>query len=230
MLDTVIAAETPEGMLLELHPAGIPARFTAFLLDWLIRIAALWVAAVVRTVTGGVGTAGWLIFLFALEWLYPIAFELTPAGATPGKRAVGLRVVMLNGLPVTPAAAIARNILRAADFLPFAYGAAIVTILLRQDCRRLGDIAAGTLVVHDTRPAAASPLSEVSPVAPLRTLSLRDQAALVALAARAPRLTGERLDELAAMAAVVSGDAGRAGPEVTGRVLGVAQWVLGRRR
>jgi len=56
-----------------------------------------------------------------------------------------------------------------------------------------------------------------------------DQAAVIALAARAPRLTPERLDELAALAAPASGDGGRSGPEVTRRVLGVAQWVLGRR-
>jgi hypothetical protein len=60
-------------------------------------------------------------------------------------------------------------------------------------------------------------------------ISQEDQAALIALAARAPNLTSERLDELAALAAVVSGDAGRSGPDVTKRVLGVAHWALGRR-
>jgi uncharacterized RDD family membrane protein YckC len=94
---------------------------------------------------GGIGVAFWLILLFALEWLYPIAFELTASGATPGKRAFGLRVTMDNGLPVTAAAAVTRNLLRAADFLPFGYGFAIVSMLLRRDCRRLGDIAAATM-------------------------------------------------------------------------------------
>ena len=60
-------------------------------------------------------------------------------------------------------------------------------------------------------------------------MSPSEQAAVVTLAERAPRLTPERLDELAAIAAWVSGDAGRSGPEVTRRVLGVAQWLLGRR-
>ena len=71
--------------------------------------------------------------------------------------------------------------------------------------------------------------NEVAPVVPARPLTLRDQAAVIALAARAHRLTAERLDELAALAATVSGDAGRSGPDVTRRVLGVAQWALGRR-
>jgi uncharacterized RDD family membrane protein YckC len=215
MIDTVVTAETPEGMLLELQPAGLAARFQAFMIDWGIRLTAAFVTAILTSVLGGVGTAFWLIGLFALEWLYPIAFELTPAGATPGKRVIGLKVVMESGLPVTPAASIARNILRVADFLPFAYAGAIVSILVRGDCRRLGDIAAGTLVVYSSRVTSPSPLSDVAPVPPARTLTLADQAALVALAARAPRLTSERLDELAALAAVVSGDAGRSGTRVT---------------
>ena len=67
------------------------------------------------------------------------------------------------------------------------------------------------------------------PVIPASPLAPRDQAAIVALAARAPTLTNDRLDELAALAASVSGDRGKAGPNVTRRVLGVAQWAMGRR-
>jgi hypothetical protein len=136
---------------------------------------------------------------------------------------------MDNGLPVTPAASLTRNLLRAADFLPFGYGFAIVSMLLRRDFKRLGDIAAGTLVVHEPRAVPRIALDDVAPVVPARTLAPQDQAAVVALAARAPRLTAERLDELAALAATVSGDAGQSGPDVTRRVLGVAQWALGRR-
>jgi uncharacterized RDD family membrane protein YckC len=230
MLDTVTATETPEGMLLELRPASLVARFNAFLVDWLIRLIVLVAAAIAFALLGGLGTAFWLISLFLLEWLYPVVFELLPAGATPGKRMLNLQVVMTSGLPVTPAASLARNVLRAADFLPFAYAAAIASVLLRADCRRLGDLAGGTIVVHRARVAAVSPVRDVAPLAPVRPLTLADQAALVSLASRSPRLSAERLDELAALAAAVSGDAGRSGPEVTARVLGVAQWVLGRRR
>jgi uncharacterized RDD family membrane protein YckC len=228
-LDTVVAAETPEGILLELRPAGLSARFCAFLIDWVIRLAILYTASVTALVAGAIGVSFWLILLFALEWFYPVAFELTAAGATPGKRVFRLRVVMDNGLPVTPAAAITRNLLRVADFLPFGYGFAVVSMMLRRDSKRLGDIAAATLVVHDARPARRIGLEDVSPVAPARSLSPRDQAAVIALAARAPTLTGSRLVELAAMAAAASGDAGRAGPDVTRRVLGVARCLLGHR-
>jgi uncharacterized RDD family membrane protein YckC len=228
-LDTVVTAETPEGILLELHPAGLSARFYAFAVDWLIRLAVVYAAAVTMTVMGGVGVAFWLILFFALEWFYPVAFELSASGATPGKRIFGLKVVMDNALPVTPAAAVTRNVLRVADFLPFGYGFAIVSMLVRRDCKRLGDIAAATIVVHEARAAPRIALEDVPPIAPVRPLAPHDQASVIALAARAPTLTAERLDELAALAASVSGDDGRAGPEVTRRVLGVAQWLLGRR-
>ena len=231
VLDTVVTAETPEGILLELRPAGLSARFYAFLIDWLIRLAVLYAVLIGVTVLqmSGLGFALLAILGFAMEWFYPVVFELSRSGASPGKRVFGLRVVMDNGLPVTPGASLTRNLLRAADFLPFFFGFGIVSMLLRRDCKRLGDIAAATLVVHDARAAAKIELGQVAPLAPARLLSQADQSAVIALAARAPSLTGERLDELAALAAQVSGDEGRSGPEVTRRVLGVAVWLLGRR-
>jgi uncharacterized RDD family membrane protein YckC len=229
LLDSVVAAETPEGILLELRPAGLSARFCAFLIDWLIRLAIINAAAFVVGLLGGIGVAFWFILLFVLEWFYPIAFELGRAGATPGKRTMGLKVVMDNGLPVTPAASITRNLLRFADFLPLGYGFAIVSMLVRGDSKRLGDVAAATLVVHQHRAAPKATLEMVVPLAPVRSLSARDQSALIALAARAPTLTVERLDELAGLARSIQGGEPRADAEVTRRVLGVAQWLLGRR-
>jgi uncharacterized RDD family membrane protein YckC len=229
VLDSVVAAETPEGILLELRPAGMSSRFCAYLIDELIRMAILYAAAFVLMFVGGVGFAFWLILYFLLEWFYPVVFELGRNGATPGKRAMGLKVVMDNGLPITPAASLTRNLLRFADVLPAFYGAAIICVLLRSDGKRLGDMAAATLVVHLPRPAPKATLDMVVPVAPARTLSPRDQSALIALAARAPTLTVERLDELAGMAASVQGESRSSDAEVTRRVLGVAQWLLGRR-
>ena len=84
-----------------------------------------------------------------------MVFELHASGATPGKRVFNLKVVMDNGLPVTPAASMTRNLLRVADFLPFGFGFAIASMLVRRDYKRLGDIAAATLVVHEQRPAPA---------------------------------------------------------------------------
>jgi uncharacterized RDD family membrane protein YckC len=84
VLDTVVAAETPEGILLELRPAGLSARFYALLLDWLIRLAIAYGAVLVAAFMGGFGTAFWLILYFVLEWFYPVLFELGRSGATPG--------------------------------------------------------------------------------------------------------------------------------------------------
>jgi len=229
VVDTVVAAETPEGILLELRPAGLSVRFFAFVIDWIVRLMVLYAAAIAAQLMGGVGMAFWLILLFGLEWFYPVIFELMPAGSTPGKKVMGLKVVMDNGLPVTPAASFARNLLRAADFLPFGFGFAIASMLMRSDCKRLGDLAAGSIVVYVPAEAARVSPAVVPPIAPARPIPAADQAAVIALAVRAPTLTMARLDELAALAASVSGDDGRSGPEVTRRVLGVAQWVLGRR-
>src|SRR5262245_35411415 len=140
----------------------------------------------------------------------------------------GLKTVMDNGLPITPAASFARNLLRVADFLPMAYGFAVISMLVRQDFKRLGDIAAATLVVHQPKPVPNMPLSNVEPLAPAFPLAIRDQTALIALAGRAGGLTAERLDELAAIAAPSAGVT-QPGPATTRRVLGVARWLLGWR-
>jgi len=229
ILDTIVSAETPEGILLELRPAGLTARCYAFLVDSLIKLAVIYAFEILALFAGGIGIGLSLILLFALEWLYPVVFELSRWGATPGKRSQGLKVVMDNGLPITPAASFTRNLLRAADFLPFAYGFAVVSMLVRRDFKRLGDLAAATLVVYRPRPAGKIAASDIPPLAPAIAVAPQDQAAVISLAARAPRLTSERLDELAALAAAVCGDQGHSGPQVTRRVLGVAQWFLGRR-
>jgi uncharacterized RDD family membrane protein YckC len=229
VLDTIVTAETPEGILLELRPAGLTGRAYAFLLDLLIRILLFSTLQFLAALAGRVGVAFTLILLFALEWLYPVFFELTRWGASPGKRALGLKVVMDNGLPITPAASVTRNLLRAADFLPFLYGFALVSMLVRRDFKRLGDIAAATLVVYQPRAPRKSTAPDIAPLPPAIPITAQDQAAVIALSTRATRLTAERLDELAALAAPISGDDGRSGPEVTRRVLAVAQWFLGRR-
>jgi uncharacterized RDD family membrane protein YckC len=229
-LDTTLDRETPEGIALELRPAGVPARACAFLIDFMIRALVFYLVSLATMLLGELRTATLLIVFFLLEWLYPVAFELGRAGATPGKSALGLKVVMDSGLPVTPGASLTRNLLRTADFMPLAYGLGLVCMLTRSDFRRIGDIAAATLVVHRPRAAPVAVLPQVQPRAPAIALGQREQAVLIALAARAPLLTGSRLHELASMAAPAVGESpASANAALTDRVLGVAQWLLGRR-
>jgi uncharacterized RDD family membrane protein YckC len=75
-LDTVVAVETPEGIALELRPAGLVVRFYAFVVDWTVRLALLYAVAMVTSFMGGIGVALWLILVFACEWVYPMVFEL----------------------------------------------------------------------------------------------------------------------------------------------------------
>jgi uncharacterized RDD family membrane protein YckC len=227
-LDTIYTAETPEGIALSLRPAGIVSRCLAWTIDFGIRLGIFVAAAVTVGALGGMGTAFLLITYFALEWFYPVAFELTPGGATPGKRMMGLHVVMDSGLPVTPAASIIRNLLRAADFLPAFYGLGTASMLLRPDFKRLGDLAAGTLVVYADTVRLHGELPPADPAAPARPLVPREQVAIVSWAGRAARLTPERLEELARMAEPVLAPA-RAESPATPRLLALAHWVLGRR-
>ena len=128
-LDTRYAAETPEGIALWLRPAGLVPRFYAYLVDLLIRLVVFAVGSIVLARFGAFGGGLAVLLLFLLEWLYPVVFELGPGAATPGKRMVGLAVVMDTGLPVTPAASLTRNLLRAADFLPSLYAFVALAML-----------------------------------------------------------------------------------------------------
>ncbi len=227
-LDTLTSAETPEGIALALRPAGVVARAGAFAIDLLIRGALMLAVSMVATPLGRFGSGLALILWFALEWFYPVLFELLPGGATPGKRALGLRVTMDSGLPITPAASLLRNLLRTADFLPFAYGLGLATVLMRRDFKRLGDIAAGTIVVHVQRATLHGALPEAAPAAPAHPLTPRAQAAVIAWAGRSTRITEARLAELAQLAAPVTG-VNAASRDAVLRLLSVANWLMGKR-
>ncbi|MEO8309669.1 MAG: RDD family protein [Caldimonas sp.] len=228
-LDTRYAAETPEGIALWLRPAGVVARIYAYLLDALIRVIFFSVCVLLLTLLGTLGTALSMVLFFLLEWLYPVAFELSPGAATPGKRLLGLSVVMDTGLPITPAASLTRNLLRGADFLPSLYAFGLLSMLFRHDFKRLGDIAAGTLVVHASRDGALRGTPPPAPArAPAVPLSARAQAAIVAWAGRVARLTEARADELAEIAVPVVAPRAMGGDRVAALV-GVAHWLLGRR-
>lgn len=229
-LDTLYQVETPEGIALHLRPAGVAPRMLAYAIDSLIRLIIAIIVLPLLGSLGGLGMALSLICYFLLEWFYPVFFELTFRGATPGKRALGLKVVLDSGVPVTPAASILRNLLRAVDFMPFLYGFALVTMLVRRDFKRLGDLAAGTLVVHARVVKLHDDIPNGPALAPARALSLGEQAAVIAWAGRAKRLSPARLDELAEIAEpVTTRPSAVAATSATERLMAVAQWLLGNR-
>ena len=225
-LDTLRRVETPEGIALTLRTAGAVPRALAFLVDLLIRLGIFLVCAMVLGRVEGLGVGLLLVAAFALEWFYPVLFELSRAAATPGKRAMNLRVVMDDGMPVTLAASLLRNLLRVVDFLPFLYLSGVLSMLWRPDFKRLGDIVAGTLVVHDQDVALHGNPPPAAPTAPARPLTPAQQTAIVDWALRAPRLTVARAEELAALALPVLAE----GPGTPGqRLLALAHWALGER-
>jgi uncharacterized RDD family membrane protein YckC len=227
-IDTILTAETPEGIAISIRPAGFAVRATAFLIDAAIRIVFLMICSTALAAGGKFGGGVLLIFLFVLNWLYAVIFELTAAAATPGKRIMGLVVLMANGLPITPAGCLIRNLLRVVDALPLFYAFGIVCILLRNDSRRIGDLAGGTVVAYrdDVQPAGS--LAAADPVPPPITLSRRQQIAIMSFGFRVGRLTPQRAEEIAELAAAAVHDT-PARLSLTTRLVGVARWLHGDR-
>lgn len=161
--DTVSIA-TPEGVEIEIPLAGIGSRLAARLLDALIQgaIAALflWLAASSGDLDSASDAAVAIIailIIFGVLFVYNVAFEAFGGGRTPGKRAVGLRVVGMRGEPIGLAAAAVRNLLRFIDEYLTLWIVALVSMVRSDLNQRVGDIAADTLVVRErsTKDAAA---------------------------------------------------------------------------
>jgi uncharacterized RDD family membrane protein YckC len=226
MLDTRQAVATPEGVDLTLVPAGAVARVSAFAIDLLIRLVLLGVVAAVLSLLGAFGTGLILLIAFLIEWFYPVAFEVLAKGATPGKRSFGLCVVEADGRPVGFAASVIRNLLRTADFLPFLFGFGILFMLFHPRFQRLGDLAAGTLVVWAPAPLKPPALPAAPVQGPGLKLRLNEQKAIIAFAERSPRLSASRQQELGNILEPLTHAQGEAG--VT-RLRGMARWLAGER-
>ena len=225
MLDTYREVVTPEGVALHLPAAGPVPRALAWGIDLAIRIGVLLLVAMVLGLLGAAGQGLYLIVLFLVFWAYPILFEALWNGQTPGKKAMGLRVVNGDGAPVGWLPAITRNLLRTVDMLPFGYTTGLLACLADPYGRRLGDLVAGTLVLHEpasTRTAA--PINAV--LAPQLALRPAEQAAVVAFGERAPLLSPARQEELADIVEPLTGARGQGGVL---RLFGMANWLLGRR-
>src|SRR6267142_1488046 len=153
--------ETPEHVDVQFELAGVGSRLAAGLLDLVLLILgllALWIGG--GTVLGSLLTApgmarswlsaGMIILTFCFLWGYFTLFEALNGGRTPGKQALGIRVVMDTGRSITPAAAVVRNLVRFVDcYFPIPFFPALLSMFLHPSNKRPGDMAAGTIVVRD---------------------------------------------------------------------------------
>ena len=225
MLDTVRVVDTPEGIALRLPAAGPMPRALAWCIDLVIRFGILWAFSMVLALLGKSGMGLYLVLLFLVFWGYPILCEGLWNGQTPGKRALGLRVVAGDGAPVGWLAAIVRNLMRTVDMLPLGHACGLVSSLADPWGRRLGDLVAGTLVVHVRMLQPLPAVHAVDAHAPQVALRPEDQVAVLAFAERAPRLTLERQMELADIVAPMTGARREDGVV---RLAGIARWLSGR--
>jgi uncharacterized RDD family membrane protein YckC len=184
---------TPEGVDLRLKIGSYAERAAAFLLDVLIVAAALAALTLLvglaawrlrLGVAMEIAAIVWLLGFFGLRYFYFVVFELRPGAATPGKRRLGLRVIARDGGRLTADAVFARNAMRELEvFLPAAFllaqgqgvdawlitlgaiwsGVFVVFPLFNRDRLRLGDIVAGTMVVHAPRRVLRADLSQSPP-------------------------------------------------------------------
>jgi uncharacterized RDD family membrane protein YckC len=158
---------TPEGVQLALPLAHLGSRFVAIAIDLAIGAVALAITILgAIAATGGlvasiVAAAGVLVFYIG----YHVVFEVFGGGRTLGKRAVGLRVVTDGGTAVGLRASLIRNVLLLLEGLTVFYLPAAASVLMSAHNQRLGDLAAGTLVVRDARATKVAPpkLPEIEP-------------------------------------------------------------------
>lgn len=204
-LDTTVAFVTPEGIELSLSPAGPLSRGLAWLIDLGLRIILYIALALILGWAGGLGKGLILLGLFLIEWFYPVIFELH-SGMTPGKRAMGLLVVHDDGTPVSWSASLLRNLLRAVDLLPFFNVIGLITMIVNPQFKRLGDLAAGTIVVYRRREKPVYDIPRFPPQPPPLSLKVEEQRLILDFCERAAGLSSERRKELAALLPFLTGD------------------------
>ncbi|HEX6373677.1 MAG TPA: stage II sporulation protein M [Longimicrobium sp.] len=196
LADRQVDVETPEHVAIGYELADLGSRFTALLLDGLLivlGVLGIWMGVLALAFTVGldgaimgIGLGLTILAGFVLMWGYFVFYEGLRDGQTPGKRRMGIRVVHDGGFPVTVRGAAVRNLMRLIDIQPapsFALGG--LAMMLHPQTKRLGDLAAGTVVVRDR---TGQPIPEES-------------AAAAPVALGRPRLTDE---EFAALEMYVS--------------------------
>lgn len=235
MLDTIKNTETPEGVELKLTCVSFYARSIAWLIDAIIQAFLIIAFVIVLPGLGDFGMGLLFIVLFFLHWLYPVIFEVYMKGQTPGKKMMKIQVLFIDGTMVNWSASLLRNLLRTIDFLPFFYALGVVTMLISKDFRRLGDLAANTIVVYKRELKVKAPIAQAESFAPEVALSAVEQQTIVNYAERLQDFSPERAEELALLATpllhqlpVAAQQKNTLAP-ASNRLLGIANYLVGRR-
>jgi uncharacterized RDD family membrane protein YckC len=208
-LDTSVRLVTPERVEFRYPLAGPFLRSISYLIDMAVLLALLLLGVLVTTLItfatpSGVGL--FLAIMFALTWGYGGFCEGLFNGQTVGKKAMGIRVMTTEGVPITGTQAMIRNLIGAADGpLPFFYMTGLASMLLTSRFQRLGDLAAGTMVVvEEPRYGAKVPTVEkqtvekLLPLLPLRVSGGSEMArALSDYVRHRMRFGPERREEIA---------------------------------
>ena len=224
MIDNKYDIEIPEGLTLHAIPAGPIVRLFAWAVDLLIR-AGIYLAVILGlSILGEMGWGLAMIIMFAMEWFYPVIFEVLRDGATPGKKTFGLKVVHDDLTPISWQASILRNLLRSVDFLPIFYLFGLISTLLNQKFQRLGDLAAGTLVIHQHTENQKLPQFTQPAKAPQQPLLRNEQQAILNFAQRASTMTDARSEELARTTDPLV----KSSNDAVTSLLSIAKWITGK--
>ncbi len=223
--DNKIYRALPEGVSVNLIPAGIAVRSIAYLIDFLIRAVVIISCGIVFSYMGNVGEGLLLLLYFIVSWGYYIYFE-AKNGQTPGKKKVNLRIVQDNGLPAKLSHIVLRNLLRSADAFPFAYCLGLAVMVSGKESKRIGDWAAGTLVVYDEDPKIKMLTKEYDSKVPNFNLSTEEQQAVIAFSQRSYELSPSRQAELAN---ILSKQLAVSDEEATQKLKEIAQYYAGQK-
>lgn len=223
-VDTAYSIETPEGIDLEAQLAGPIPRVLAYSIDVTYRGIVLTVLAIILAFFDNMGWGIFLVISFLLEWFYPVFFEIFRQGQTPGKKRFNLAVVNDDLTPITWDASVTRNLLRAADFLPFAYLLGLISMSVGKHFQRLGDIAAGTIVIHRRPTQKVEKLPDYEPVMSPVPLELEDQIAIISFTQRHSQLSEARQQELADILKHITKQENEASVKY---IQGIGAWLLG---
>ena len=170
----------PEGVVFSLTLAGPATRFLAWLIDLVFTVVAMLVVSRVLAffvvVSADAASGVSVLLMYVVPIFYGVIFEGFWRGQTPGKRALRLRVMDAGGLRLDLRQVVIRNLLRAIDILPWLYVVGGIACLSNRRSQRLGDLAAGTVVVRAERPAAP----DLTPLASGKYNTLRDHPVLAA--------------------------------------------------